>query len=475
MKNNMDLTKGNLFTIIWKLSLPIMFSNFLQTLYNLTDTFWLGKLGENAKDAVAVAGLAFPIIFFLSSFGAGFTVAATALISRYKGAGNDEKIRKLLTHFVMVGSVFIFIYFIIALFFIDNILVWLNTPEEIFSIAKLYLRLILFGGIFMFITIFYQSVAQGLGDSMTPMIAQLVSIFFNLILDPILIFGFLGFTKMGVLGAAIATFISRVLATIISIYFFFKKDKIFIPKKSDWRIDFSIFKTILKLSMPASLSQSMTSFGFLFLQSFVNSYGTVAISVYSIGSRITGFFMMPAMGISNALAAIVGQNLGKGDIKRVEQSFKISLRLVMSIMFVGGVFIWFFGAEVVKFFINDKDVIAAGIRMFKITAFASFIFGFIFMFMGLFNGSGHTGYVFSFNVSRLWLFRIPLVYILSGKVLNFLSDKSSFIYHFIYKLSQPLSAFPYDALWWSMLVSNILSASMAFFIYLSGKWKIVKE
>jgi len=218
----------------------------------------------------------------------------------------------------------------------------------------------------------------------------------------------------------------------------------------------------------------MTSFGFLFLQGFVNSFGTVVISIYSIGSKLIGFFMMPARGIGSALSTFVGQNLGAKNLVRVKKGLVISLIMVMSIMTAGALAMYLFGGSLTKFFIDNDQVIEAGKVMFKITSFAAWIFGVIFVFTGFFNGAGKTTSVLAFNVSRLWIFRIPLVYILSGKILNFEIFKESFIQPFFKFMSSFLTNNPYESLWWAMLISNILSAIWAFFLYRRGNWKKIR-
>jgi len=474
-KKNIDLTEGNLFKNLFYLSIPIMISNFIQTFYNLTDAFWLGKLQENASGAVAVAGLAFPIIFFISSFGFGFVVAGTSLVSQYRGAGKLDKIKEVSGQFVLLLSIFIVFFLFVSFFLVDEILVLLNTPDVVFESAREYISIIMPGMIFMFIFMVYQSFSHALGDTVSPMKIQFISVGINVVLDPLLIFGIGFFPELGIVGAAYCTLFSRGVAAIIAVIYVYKKIPIIIPTKKDMKPNSKMLKTILSISIPSSLAQSMTSFGFLFLQGFVNTYGVAVMSVHSIGNRMISFFMMPAMGISNALATSVGQNLGAKKIDRAEKSVKISFNFVMLIMGFGGIVLFFFGDILTKIFINDPEIIEIGARMFKITSVSAFIFGVLFVMNGVFNGAGHTKPVLIFNVSRLWLFRIPLVFLLSGSVLNFAYLKNlsedSLINSFLLYLAEPLKNTPYDALWWSMLISNIFASLMAYSIYKKGKWK----
>ncbi|MBN1971720.1 MAG: MATE family efflux transporter [Candidatus Delongbacteria bacterium] len=472
MKNrSLDLTTGDIFSKLIKLSLPIMISNFMQTVYNLTDTYWLGKMDVGAKEGVAIAGLAFPLIFFLSSFGFGFVVAGTSLVSQFKGAGKFDQIQKVLGQYVFISIIFAALFLIGGYTFLEDVLKLLNTPEEIMKDSIIYIGVILPGIAFMFIFMVFQAISHGLGDTISPMKAQMWSIGLNLFVDPILIYGMFSIPEMGVLGAAIATLAARFLALVLMLRSSKKIMKDFIPTLADIKPDKDMLRKILSIGIPSSLSQSMTSFGFLLLQGFVNYYGTAVISVYSIGNRMTGFYMMPAMGISNALSSMIGQNLGAGKMKRVEESVGKAFLLVTIIMFIGGTFKFVFAAEITKFFINDAEIITMGIRMFRITAVASFIFGFMFVFTGVFNGAGYTRQSMYFNVARLWLFRIPLVLLFSGYLLNFDLKFPQILDGLLKYLSSPLKEIPYDALWWSMIVSNFIATIWAYLLYVKGDWK----
>lgn len=470
MKNNaMDLTQGSISSNLVKLSLPIMFSNFLQMFYNLTDAFWLGKLGENARGAVSAAGIAFPLIFFLSSFGFGFVIAGTSLISQYKGANRFPEMKRVVGQFVVLVAIFCAFFLIFSFVFLDNILHLLQVPQEIFEVTKQYISVIMVGMIFMFLFLSYQSFSHGLGDTISPMKVQIVSVLINVIVDPVLIFGIGFFPRLEAVGAAYATLFARVIGAVIALMYFMKKDKVLIPKIQDLIPDKVMLKKILNISIPASLGQSVTSFGFLLLQGFVNSFGTVVITVFSIGNRLTGFFMMPAMGMSNALATIVGQNLGARKVERAVESVKKAFLLIMSIMLIGCAILYFFGSDIVKFFIDDSEVVQTGVRMFRVSSFATFIFGIVFIFMGVFNGSGHTKPTMILNIVRLWGLRIPFVLMLSGLALKYV--KIDFLFPFLHWISKPLSEYPYDALWWSMIISNGITAIWAFIIYEKGEWK----
>ncbi len=474
MKKNINLVEGNILQNLILLSLPIMLSNFMGTLYNLVDTYWLGKIASGAKEAVAVTGMTFPLSFFIMSFAAGFTVAGTAIVSKFKGMNDTKKIKVAIGQFVPILLVFGLILIIITETMIPTFLRLLQTPPEIINDAHTYITYILYGMIAMMFFMVYQSITTAFGDSVTPMIVQVITVIFNLILDPLLIFGVGIFPEMGIKGAAIATLVSRILASLIALLIFVKKYHDLIPSLQNMIPKKSVLQNIFQIGLPASIGQSTTSLGFLLVQGLVNSFGTTVISANSIGNRMVGIFMLPAMGISNALSSFVGQNLGAKEEERAVKSVHYAMLLVMTIMTVGCIFIYNYGGELVKFFVNEQSVIEVGQRMFKITAYATWIFGILMVFMGVFNGAGHSKSTMAFNVSRLWLFRIPLAYIFAGYFIGKDLGWFSIFEEEVRFLGKVLAPYQYEALWWAMVVSNSAGVLIALFLYSKGKWKVSK-
>jgi Na+-driven multidrug efflux pump len=182
--------------------------------------------------------------------------------------------------------------------------------------------------------------------------------------------------------------------------------------------------------------------------------------------------MMPAMGLSQALASVVGQCLGAKKIDRAKKSIKATFIAITAFLTPIYIVIFIFGGYFIQFFVNDPDVISKGIRMFKILSVASFSFSIIHIYMGIFNGSGYTKYTMMFNTARLWLFRIPLVYILSGRFLDYsIFAADNFLRTSLEYLALPLKEHPWEALWWSMVISNFITLFIAILLYKRGKWE----
>ncbi len=466
-----DLTRGSIVRNLVFLGLPIMLSNLIETFYIIADAFWLGKLGENATGAVATTGISWPLIFSLTAFGSGFVVAGTALVSRFKGSGEPGKIKRAIGQFILILIVFTVLYLSLGLLLIEQILRLMNTPAEIFTMAKGYMQITLISVMFMFVYAFYQSISHGLGDTISPMVIQIIAVVLNVVIDPFFIFGIGFFPRLETIGAATATLIARSIGAVIAVFFIYFKMRDVLPSWKDLRPDWGMLRNFIRISIPASIGNSATSFGFLFLQGFVNSFGIAVITINTIGINMINLYMMPSFGLSAALTSVVGQNLGAKNIIRAEKSFRVSMIMIMAIMGAGCIVMYFFGTQFTRLFIDEPEVVEIGRRMFKITAFAAFFFGPIFVFWGVFNGSGQTSAVMIINIVRLWLFRIPLVFILSGKLLDYPVFADSFLGGILELIARPLAEHPYDALWWSMIISNFLSFLWAYNIYRTGKWK----
>ncbi len=449
-----------------------MLANFIQTVYNATDAWWLGKLGADARYAVSAVGIAFPLVFFINSFGVGFVVAGTSLISRFRGAGQTDRIRAVAGQFILLLVAVLPAFLLLTQALHHTILTVMKVPADIYPFADGYTRLVMVGMGFNFIFLAFQSVMHGLGDTVTPMKILVSTVLLNLVLDPLLIFGVGPFPRMGTMGAGVATMMAGLISATAAIITLARKHRWLLPNRTLMRPNPSLLRTIFSIAVPASLAQSVTSFGFLVLIGFVSSYGAAVISVYTINNRMTNLFMMPAMGISSGLAAIVGQNLGAGKRKRAKAAFRMAMVIIMAMMGAGALMLFFFGAQFTRFFLADADVVEAGERMFKISCWASFFFGMFFVHVGVFNGSGYTMPNMVLNITRLWILRIPLTFLMSGRLAEYVTWPA--VQPLLRAAAVPLHRYPYDALWWSMLISNVICAGAAAYIYARGKWQYRK-
>ena len=421
-----------------------MLANFLQTLYNLTDTWFLGRLDAASLSAPTVS---MPIIWFLTVFAMGFSIAGTTLISQSKGSGSCNKVNLYLgqmTVLLMVLSVFIgFLGILIT----RPLLSLMKTPGDVGESASIYMRIIFAGIPFMFLTIVLQAAYRGIGNSMIPLMVQIVSITLNVALDPLLIFGLGPFRPMGVAGAAWATLTARSLAALISLILLFRGFRGLKLSLENIRPRRKEQKLLLKIGLPASFGQAMTALGFTVLQGVINGFGTPVIAAFGIGNRLIGLFNMPAMGFSQATAALVGQALGGRRIDEAKRINRLSQISIFIFLMVSMSLTFFWGNRFTGFFVKDPEVVIYGAKLFRIVSASVVFFGMFMVYGGVFQGSGYTKAFMALNIIRLWGLRLPMAWI----------------------LGYPAGLGP-EGIWWSMFISNIIVFSAALAIYQRGKW-----
>ncbi len=441
------ILQGNMTKVIFTLALPLVLSNFIQTVYNLTDTYWVGKIGT---DEVAAMVLVWPMIFFFMSLGMGFNIAGTALISQYIGSKQREEAAdvagQILTFSFLLSVIFAFIGYMIT----PTVISLLGGEGAIFEKGTIYLRIIFIGMPFMFGFFSFNSIKQAQGDTFTPMKLSGISVLLNIILDPIFIFTF----KMGMAGAAYATVLSRALLAVYAVYVLFKKDNSIGLKLKHLHLKKQVLKVIVKIGLPSSIGQSATAFGFLILNYFILSYGNDTLAAFGIGNRINSLVLMPAMGIGNALATIIGQNLGADQIERAKQFVYKSMRLAAVILVAGGITMFILSPWVIKGFSSDPEVHRQGTYYLKLICLSLPLVGIFQVFIGTFQGSGHTISAMILMAGRLWGLRIPMI-ILFKQITNWGSN----------------------SIWYAMVLSNLFICILGLGIFLTGNWqkKVIKK
>lgn len=440
-----DMTTGSVRKKLLLLAWPVMLSHLLQTLYNLADAFWLGKLGRQALTAPTITMHVFFLGFALAM---GIGAAGTTLVSQYKGAGDEKKASHVGGQLFVLLTAIGIILGITGFILTPQILNLLQTPTDSWQMTFDYMRWIFAGFPLMFAFFVYQSINTGLGDTVGPMQVNLVTVIINVILDPILIFGLGPFPEMGVVGAAVATVFSRALASTIGMIKLFRGSTGLRLTAKNMIPDTSMIRKILKVGLPVGLGQLGTSMGFTFMIGIVNSFGSVVTAAFGVGNRIIHMAMVPAMGLSQANATAVGQNLGAGRPDRAEKSSYSALLLIGMILLPMTLCMFLFGGDISRAFVDDPEVIALGRTMFRVTTPSVFVFGFVLVLLGSFQGSGYTVPVMVLNMSRLWALRIPGAYLLA------------------YTAGMgPMG------IWWAMFISNTVTAVSGFIWFRKGSWK----
>lgn len=442
---NIDATKGNIKKNLWVLAWPLMIANLIQVVYNMADTYWVGKL-ENSTDAIAAVTVTFSVVFVLVSLAAGLGIGSATLAAQYYGAKEYKKVDEVTYTSLIVIGVVALLFVGAGIIFYEELFNLLKTPPEIIPIAKDYFIIIMVGMLFMFIFFIMSGILRGVGDTRTPMIAGIVSGIMNMVLDPFLIFGWWIFPELGISGAAYATVFSRFFASIYIFYVVLRGKTFLRMNLRNFKVDFGITKQLFKIGVPSSISQAVISLGGTVIMGRVNMFGAVAGAVHGIGARLESLLFMPAMGLSQAASSIVGQNLGAGQKDRAYESGKYAMKAVFIILLVLGIIFSIFPSVFFSIFSDDEAVIELGrYYVYGVTLFFAFV-GCRIVMSNVFQGAGAASVSMWLSLICLWVFRIPMAYGLSYTSLGI------------------------KGVWLGMGLSFVVSFFFMYYFYKKGKW-----
>lgn len=442
-KNTETILSGNMINAILSLAIPIVINNFIQTMYNLTDTFWLGKLGTSEMAAISLVS---PMQNIIINFGAGLTLAGSILISQYVGARETAKARAMANHIFVCSMIFALICGFLCFFFTPTIVAWLGADKTIHKMGTTYLRIVITDLPFLFMINIFSAVNQAQGDTVRPLKLNMLGIIINMILDPLFIMIF----KWGIAGAALATMLAKVpCAFIAALSLFNTKNEIAINLRN-FRFNIKMFNRILAIGLPTALGNSTMQFGFLLMTKNVLVYGSNAMAAYGIGNRINSIITMPANAMGSSVATIVGQNIGANQSERAIDAYRKSMLMAVIFLFITGFILSrdIVSTAIVKIFSSDSEVIPMASSFLSIMAFWCWTNGIYNNTVGLFNGAGNTIVTMVVDAARLWIFRFATLFMFS---------------YFFHMAEQ--------SVWYSVVASNGISAAIMYVCYKLGWWK----
>jgi len=374
-----NFTTGSIRRQLIAFSVPIVLADLLQSLYNVIDAFWVGRiLGYEALAAVSVST---PLIFFMAAILMGLATATNTLIGQSFGANNRAYLKRALVNSFCLIMALCAVISLASLAGINTLLALINTPSVILKDARSYLGILLGG---LIITAAYNwlfIVLRAMGDSKTPLVIAAGSLFLNALLDPLLIMGMGPFPRLGIAGSAIATVIATAAAALAGYVFIRRKylsgKKTSVPIAIDW----SIIRKLFRIGMPVTAHLSIVSTSSIVIMGLVNTFGPVVTAAAGIGVRFDMFAILPALSMGIAVSSMSAQNLGAGRFDRI--SSIVRWGLVVSVSFA------------VFFFV-------------LVNLYAPMI-----AFQGVIRGSGDTLYLFGISIVSILLIRIPLAFFLS--------------------------------------------------------------
>ena len=404
-KNHAQLTQGSITRILLKMTASMMIGFIAGAAFSITDAYFVSRLGTNA---LAAMGFTFPVTMVVFGISMGIGVGANSVISRTIGQGNYHKVKRLTADSLFLSLLLVGVSIILGLLTIEPLFKALGADENTLPLVTDYMQIWYIGVAFLIIPIVGNNAIRATGDTLSPSIIMVIDIGLNIILDPILIFGFGPIPAMGMKGAAIATVFCRSLALVASLYILGKRKKMLTGEKPLLRDLWRSWKAILYVGMPASISHVLMPLSAAIIIRIVSIFGTEAVAAFSAGVSIERFATIPIMALAASLLPFIGQNWGAGNFLRVKQATKnanifIILWGLLSAVIIAGIAPW-----IANFFSKDPNVIKYLVMFLYIIPIAYAFRGICHNAYSAMNAINHP-YHSTINILiRLFVFTIPL-------------------------------------------------------------------
>ena len=362
----MDLLKDKIPSLVQKLAVPASVGTLFQTLYNIVDTFFAGKISPEALSALSKS---FPIYFILVATSIGVTIAGTSLIGNSIGENDKKKVLYYFSNTIYFGVFISIIITFLGLYFSETVFLLMGSTNEVTLLGLEYTNIIFSGTIIFIMVVALNSLLHAEGDTKTFRNALIFSFFLNIILNPILIFGFMFIPAFGVKGIGIATIISQTISLFIVFYKVMKNQRVKEMTKEFFLIKYIYLKDIFFQSMPISVAICGYSIASAIIFTYVGSSGEEAAAGYGAATRIEQVVLLPVLGINTAIISIIAQNYGAGNYLRIKQSYYTAIKYAFIIMVTSGIFIYITSGIIPTFFSDNLEVIHYGKKYLQISAF----------------------------------------------------------------------------------------------------------
>lgn len=439
-------TTGSIPRALFTLAVPIILANILQAGYQLTDAFWVGRLGASAVAAVSIS---MPVTFLVIAMGAGLSVAGATLTAQYIGAGRQDMVNHVAAQTLMMVTFTSVVLSILGIVLAPYLLHLLGVTAAVYDGALEFIRVSFVGMIFVFLFAMFQSLMRGVGQTRIPLLIVLGTVVLNFILDPLFIFGYGFFPAFGLKGAAMTTIITQCLAAMIGLYIFLRGKHGIQLTWRGFKPDFTYIKKAFFLGFPCSIELSTRGLGLILMTFLIASFGTLTMAAYGIGTNVLQVITIPAMGLSMAVSTLVGQNIGAGHIERAAEITRLGTLYGFGALTLVGAIAWLAAPNIVAFFIpQDADVIREGAHFIRIMSLAWGGIGVQLCIIAAFRASGNMMHAMVIALVSQWVIQFPLAYVLSNH-----------------------TTLGSEGLWWSFPVTNILVALISIAWFSRGGWK----
>lgn len=446
--NDKKFTEGNIVKNVVSLAAPLMLGALLQSTQSLVDMFWVGSLGPASIAAVAISGI---LMMFIFTIVAGIGMGTVSLVSKNIGAKNIAGARLCAYQTLIFGLLLSAIGALLGFFNTEWLLKILGANKEVIAAGTGYLRILLLGSATMILLLFSSSILQGLGDVINPMIFMVISNLFNIVLDPIFIFGIGVIKPMHTQGAAVATVIAQGVSLFLSLRLFSHPRSKIRLVFSDIKIRLDIMLDILKVGVPTMLQMLFRSAMNLFIVNIVSGFGTAALAAFGVVMRIHINALLPAFALGGSAATLMGQNLGAGNIERARESTWVATLINLILMFIAGIIFYYLSVPIMRLFTNDTQVIAIGSEFMRISAFFYIFIAFGVVLNRALGGAGDTIVPMLITFISLWGYLVPAAYLIAK-----------------------YTSFGLRGIWWAVATSYALNGLLTLIWFELGHWKKAK-
>jgi putative MATE family efflux protein len=444
-----DFTSGSINRAIFLLSIPMILEMAMESLLAVVDIFFVSMLNNN--DAVTAVGLTESVMALIYSVAMGMGMAATAMVSRRVGEKDENGAAVAAANVIYIGLGVSVVITFVGIFFSKDILKLMGASQSIIDVGSGYTAWMLTGNISIVMLFLINAIFRGAGNAAIAMQSLWIANILNMILDPILIFGWGPIPAMGVEGAAIATNIGRGTGVLYQLFFLINGIGVVKIHKENFHFDWEIVKRLFSVSAGTIGQFLISTVSWLFLARIIIQSGSAAFAGYQIAIRVIIFTILPSWGMANAAATLVGQNLGAGKPDRAEKSvWKAGF---LNMVFLGFISIAFFllAETIMRIFTQDEEAIRYGKQCLTIVAFGYVFFGYGMVVIQSFNGAGDSRTPTIINIFIYWLFQIPLAYFMA-MTLNFGASGA----------------------FWAIAIAESVLAVVAILAFRRGTWKKVK-
>jgi putative MATE family efflux protein len=446
-----DYTQGNVKVAILLLSVPMILELSLESVFAVVDIYFVGHL-PNANVAVATVGLTEAVISLIYTLGIGLSTGATAIVARRVGEKDLNEASKSGAQAITISFLISLVVAFLGVYFASDILALMGAQPEVISEGTIFAQIIFASSPAIILLFLINGIFRGAGDAAMAMRSLWIASLINIILCPLLIYGYGPFPELGLMGAAIATATGRTIGVVYQCYHLFAKSRTIKIYNHYFKPNFEIIKSLLNISMPAMLQFFIQSGSWIVLTYLVSITGSTDASAgYQIAIRNLVFFILPAWGLSNAAATLVGQNLGAKQPNRAEQSVLLTTKYNVIFMSMVTVLFVFFSEFIISFYTNNAVIANYGSQALRIMGLGFIFYGIGMVMIQSLNGAGDTKTPTWINIFCFWIIQVPLAWLLA-----------------VYFQLGPIGAFI------AIPTAESVLALLAFYFFKKGKWKSVE-